>query len=298
MRMNKLYSALIILSFIWGTSFLFMKILLEQLSPAAVVFGRSMFGTLTLMAIVFFKKEKVVKKAMPWGKLFMVGLINNALPWLFICISETKISSGLASIINATTPLWTLIIGFLFFSTIITKSQWFGITIGFIGIVILSDIRSSSFTGNTVGIILMICATACYGVGAQLTKRYLHELSIMQISLFTLATSTIFSFILTLIIDPSSILNMMTLTNFFSFIGIGVFGSGVAYLLYYYLVKEGSPEFASVVTYLVPVTAIIWGAVVLQESVHFSLLIGLTVILIGVYLTSNRQKRKNKQIAA
>lgn len=298
MVVNKLFNALIILSVIWGTSFLFIKLLLDQLGPAAVVFGRSLFGILTLIIIAMVRKDKIITNGMPLGILFLVGVINNALPWLFICISETKISSGLASIINATTPLWTLVIGAIFFSTKMKKKQWIGILIGFVGIFILSDIRSSSFTGSIIGIILMMCATACYGMGAQLTRRYLQGLSIMQISLFTLASSTMIGFILTLFTTPSSFQNMFILTNLFSFIGIGMFGSGVAYLLYYFMVKDGSPEFASLVTYLVPVTAIIWGAIVLKETIHFSLLVGLVVILVGVYLTSNRQTHKNKQIAA
>lgn len=121
--MGKLYGALFLLSLIWGTSFLFMKLLVVHLDPAAVVFGRCLFGTVILFIILLFSKEKINFKQLPWAKLFFVALTNNALPWLLICTSETKITSSLASIFNATTPVWTLLIGFFFFSAFLRNAM-------------------------------------------------------------------------------------------------------------------------------------------------------------------------------
>jgi drug/metabolite transporter (DMT)-like permease len=277
-----------------------MKIILSTMAPAAVVFGRCLFGMVTLFVIFLFSKEKIQFKNRPWGKLVLVALANNALPWLLICSSETIITSGLASIINATTPIWTLMIGFFFFSSSLKKNQWIGILIGFLGIFILSDIKPGDFfTGNTLGIILMTGATFCYGLGAQMSKKYLSQLSVIETSFFTLTISTIVSFIVMIGFAPQSIPAFFHVNILLPFIGLGAFGSGIAYLLFYFLVKKGSPEFASLVTYLVPVSALVWGAILLKEAIHLEMLIGLFVIFFGVYISSRKSKLKSKnEIAA
>lgn len=297
--MGKLYSALAILSIIWGTSFLFVKILLEDMSPAGIVFGRCLFGFLTLAIFAVVKHEKILFKELPLKKLFLVGFLNNALPWLLISAGQTKISSSLASIINATTPIWTLIIGSLFFSTILRKNQWLGIGVGFIGIFIISDLKSGDlFSGHLSGIMFLLGATICYGTGAQLTKKYLSQVTTLHISLFTLFFASIISFCIMLVSSPENLSAFTEWHVIFSLLGLGSLGSGVAYLLYYFLVKRGSPEFASLVTYIVPGSAILWGSFILGESIHFSMIIGLLIIFLGVYITSIKEKQKDKSAAA
>ncbi|WNS77005.1 DMT family transporter [Bacillus sp. DTU_2020_1000418_1_SI_GHA_SEK_038] len=297
--MGKLYSALAILSIIWGTSFLFIKLLLEDLGPAGVVFGRSLFGFLILAIFVLIKREKIHYKELPLTKLFVVGLLNNTLPWLLISMGQTKISSSLASIINATTPIWTLLIGTLFFSTVLRKNQWIGIGLGFIGIFIISDLTSGDLlSGHFSGILFLLGATICYGAGTQLTKKTLGQVSSLHISLFTLFSAALISFFVMLFSSPDSFAAFTEWHVIFSLLGLGSLGSGVAYLLFYYLVKEGGPEFASLVTYLVPGSAILWGAFILGESIHFTMIVGLLIIFLGVYITSTKEKQKEGKAAA
>lgn len=294
--MGKIFSALVGLSLIWGTSFLFIKVLLSSMGPEAVVFGRCLFGTIMLFFIVLISKKKINLRKLPWSKLLLVALMNNALPWLLICSSETKLSSSMASVINATTPIWTLIIGFFFFSSTLRKSQWLGILVGFIGIFIISDFKMGDlYSGNIIGILLMTGATFCYGMGSHLTKKHLAKLSVVETSFFTLVISTVISFVMMLFLAPQSLPSLFTFSTVMPFIGLGALGSGVAYLLFYFLVKNGGPEFASLVTYLVPVSAIIWGAVLLKEEIHFSMLVGLLVIFSGVYISSLKPKRYQEQ---
>ncbi|MGG1678883.1 DMT family transporter [Neobacillus sp. NRS-1170] len=292
--MGKLYTALIGLSLIWGTSFLFIKVLLTSLEPISIVLGRCLFGTIMLFAIIIVKKKKINLKKMPWFKLVLIALTNNVLPWLLICSSETKLTSSMASIINATTPIWTLIIGFFLFSSTLRKSQWFGIFVGFIGIFILSDVKLGDlYSGNLTGILLMTGATFCYGLASHLTKKHLAQLTVLETSFLTLLISTIMSFIIVLFANPRSIASIITTETLGPFIGLGALGSGIAYLLFYYLVKKGSPEFASLVTYLVPISALFWGAIALREEIHLSMIIGLAVIFIGVYIASIKPKEKS-----
>lgn len=294
--MRKQYGALLMLSLIWGTSFLFIKVLLQEMSPIAVVFGRCLFGTIMLFLIAFFRKDKLWNKKLPWGFIFIVALINNLLPWFFISSSETSISSSLASILNATTPIWTLIIGSLFFTTTLRRNQWVGIFIGFIGIYLLSDFKMNEINSiRTIGVILMSAAAICYGMASQMTKKYLKDLTIMQISFFTLFFSTIVSFVLLITISPQSLPSYFQVVNIVPLLGLGALGSGVAYLLYFYLVTKASPEFASVVTYLAPISAIMWGTILLKEELHPSMLLGLLIIFLGVYITTYKSKKINKK---
>lgn len=137
--MGRLYASLFGLGIIWGTSFMFIKILLKTLDPAEVVFGRTFFGAAILLAIAFAAKRSLRPfRELPHAKLLAIALANNVLPWLLISAGETKISSSLASIINATTPIRTLLIGFLIFSARLRRNQWAGAIIGFCGIFVLS----------------------------------------------------------------------------------------------------------------------------------------------------------------
>ncbi|WP_053366042.1 DMT family transporter [Bacillus sp. FJAT-27245] len=292
--MGRLYVSLVGLGMIWGTSFMFIKILLKTLGPAEVVFGRTFFGAAMLLAIAFaVKKSLRPLTGLPHAKLIAIALANNVLPWLLISAGETKITSSLASIINATTPIWTLLIGFLFFSAKLRKNQWIGAFIGFCGIFLLSDFGSNTFgSGNLAGILMMSGAALCYGIGSHMTKKYASGVPIFELSLYTLAFSSVASFIAMLVTGLPDASVFFSLHNIGAFVGLGAVGSGIAYLIYYYLVQKGSPEFAALVTYLAPVFAIIWGAFLLGEEIHLSMMLGLGIIFSGVYISSIKPKAR------
>ncbi|MDQ0973849.1 drug/metabolite transporter (DMT)-like permease [Neobacillus niacini] len=296
--MARLYGALFTLSLIWGTSFLFIKLLVEPLGAWGVVFGRCLFGTFILLLIIAFRKDWKGLKGLPFGIIVLVSLLNNALPWYLIALSETKITSSYASLINATTPIWTLIIGFLFFQNKLRLLQWLGIALGFFGIIILSGVDITSIKGQSiVGLFTMVGATLCYGYSTHLTKKYLSTASVTMISFSTLLVSALISFIVVLLTDRTIFKMILEPSIFGSLIGLGVFGSGFAYLLYYYCIQKGSPEFASLVTYLVPISAMVWGAVILKEEIHFSMITGFILILAGVYVSSKKPKENKIQIS-
>jgi drug/metabolite transporter (DMT)-like permease len=291
--MGKLYGVLGGLSIIWGMSFFFIKILVDELGNWGISFWRCLFGALTLLLVILAKKEFVPWREIPLWPAFFVGLFNNALPWGFIALSETLISSSMASFINAATPIWTMVIGSLWFSVSLTKRQWTGVVVGFAGIFVLADVKIQNILSEDImGVILMIAATMCYGLGAHLSKKYLQHLSVTYISFSTLTMAALISFVLMLVFSPTPIDAIFSSDVILSLVGLGVFGSGIAYLLYYYLVKEGSPEFASLVTYIVPVSAMFWGALLLDEEIYGNMILGLLFIFFGVYLSSYKKSKK------
>jgi len=297
--MGKLYGALLGLSIIWGTSFLFIKLLVEELGNWGVSFWRCVFGACTLFIVMCFKKEFISWRNIPIRSVIVVGLFNCALPWGLIAYSEMLISSSMASFINASTPLWTMVIGTVWFSVSLSRRQWFGVAVGLIGIGILADIKLESiFSENIYGVLLMLGATFCYGLGGQLTKNHLQQLSVIQISFTTLTAAAILSLLFMLVFDQQLNYKIYTGQTILSLVGLGVFGSGIAYLFYYYLVKKGGPEFASFVTYIVPVSAMFWGAMFLNEQISGRMLVGLIFIFYGVYLSSYKNsKRKQMHVA-
>ena len=290
--MARLYIALIGLSLIWGMSFVFIKWLVDPVGVWGTVFLRCLAGALVLLPIYFMQRRKGEKKPFPIWKLIVVGLGNAALPWTLIALSETQINSNTASILNATTPIWTGLIGFLFFSVVLTGFQWIGILVGFAGILVLMNFEVSGiFSSDFVGVGTMVLATMSYAFASQFTKKFLSGTSVVVISTFQLLIGALAGFIGMMLTNPISVGDLASGEVIFGILGLGCLGSGVATLLYFYIMTNGSPEFASTVTYLIPGTAMIWGFVLLGEPVTHNLILGLMIIFIGVFLSSRKSKK-------
>ncbi|WP_349410335.1 DMT family transporter [Pseudalkalibacillus sp. SCS-8] len=291
----RLYMALITLSLIWGTSFYFIKILVEEIGPWGIVFLRCTLGAFTLLLIIIFQKRKFQLKELPWKALVLVGFLNALIPWGLIAISEMKISSSLASIVNATTPIWTSVIGVLIFSVTLNFKQWAGVMIGFLGILVLIDLDPVQlFKEDLIGMGTMIAATLCYGFSSQFTKRHLQGISVMIISVMTLLVGALGSLLIMTFTGASLSVQSFSFDIIGALIGLGVFGSGLAYLLFYYMIQKGSAEFATFVTYLVPITAMVWGWLLLDEHIPPHAIYGLLMIFIGVYLSTRKTVKSHQ----
>lgn len=286
------YMNLILLSLIWGASFFFIKILLTAVQPWTVVMLRSLVGLAVLFVIMVIKRDWADLRKLPWIPLIATGCLNMAIPWGLITMSEQHLTSSVTSVLNATTPLWTMLIGLLFFRMKSSPAQWIGIGLGFVGILILLDLNTVSIISiDLLGFFGMIAATTCYGFAAHLAKKYLSNLSSIQVSLFTLLFSAIVSSVLALGTEEINWSAVFMPQSLLALCGLGMFGSGFAYVLYYMLIQKGGAEFTSMVTYLVPVTAILWGYALLDEAVHWNLLVGLVCISGGVFF-AGRASRK------
>lgn len=294
--MLRLYGALIGLSLIWGLSFVFMKWLLPSAGVWGIVFLRCLAGGIILLPILLWKRREI-KGKLPWKALIVVGICNCGLAWGLISLSETVINSTTASILNATTPIWTGLIGFILFSYRLTSRQWIGIFIGFFGILVLMDFQFGQLFGeNFIGIGTMLAATICYGLAGQLTKRYLSEVGVLVISTFALFTGGIVGLIGMLFTEPFKLQMLLHPLPIFAIIGLGCFGSGLGQLIYFYINKKGSPELAATVTYLIPVSAMVWGYLLLEETITQNIIIGLLIIFAGVYLSSRKPKDKRANL--
>ncbi|MFE0557685.1 DMT family transporter [Paenibacillus lautus] len=296
---RSLYIALILLSLIWGGSFFFIKNLLHDFGPWGIAFLRSTFGFLFITIVMLIMRKPFALREIRWLPTVVIAMINMALPWTLIGFSETRLASSMASVLNATTPIWTMLVGLVFFGSVFRRIQWMGMGVALVGLVILLGIRPGSFiTVDFIGFAAMIGATLCYAVGSQLSKRLLGGLTMYQLTFGTLLGAMVGSGIIAFTTEKIDLSKIVEPANIGSLVGLGIFGSGVAYILFNYMVLKGSPEFATSVTYLVPATAMIWGYTLLDEPIGWSLIIGLILILSGVFITNRGGRTSKESLAA
>ncbi|MFX3635959.1 MAG: DMT family transporter [Candidatus Pristimantibacillus sp.] len=292
---RSLFLALFLLSLIWGGSYFFIKILLHDFGPWTIAFLRSSFGLATIALIMLLLRKPFEFRKIPWVSMAIMALINTAIPWAIIGLSETRITSSMASVLNATTPLWTMVIGVTFFRTVTYRLQWLGMGVAAIGLVTLLGLNTVSVTSvDPLGFIGMIVASLCYAIGSQLSKRLLNGLSMYQITYGTLLCAMLGSGIFAFASEQIPFSQLSSPSNLAAITGLGIFGSGIAYILFYFIVQKGSPEFATMVTYLLPASAIVWGYTMLNEEIHWNLLMGLAFILGGVFLAGRSNSKKTK----
>ena len=291
--MRRGYAALLLLALIWGASFLFIKLAVRDMSPATLVLSRAVLGAFTL-GLIFAARRQTPFPAGTRARLLpflVMAIFGSLLPWFGFGFGELSISSALASILNATTPLWTAI-----FAYWVTPGErpsglnYLGVAIGFLGtgILIAPDLIGQPWRATTLGTLAVAGAAASYAVAALVQRRRLRGVSPLQVGFWQLAFTTPLAGALAV---PTIGATHLRLTSIAAMLVLGVGGSGIAYLLYYFMMNTLGATRATTVTFLLPVTAVFWGASILHEAITTPIILGMVVILLGVFLTSRRQTR-------
>lgn len=278
--------AILLLAFIWGSSFILMKKGLVAYSSSEVAALRMVIAFLCFLPFILYNIKKVDKKY--WKYLIIVGLFGNGIPAFLFTKAETGISSSLAGMLNSLVPLFTITLGVLFFKVPTNKLKFIGVFIGLIGAVML-------ITGNGFNIgesetsysFYVIAATLCYAISVNTIKKYLQEVNSIVVSSFAF-----------LFIGPPLLIYLFTTdfvyttfnnpeaTTALSYIFIlSLFGTAFSLIIFNMLVKQTSALFASTVTYLIPVFAIMWG-VLDGELINLIQVLGIVVILVGIYFVN------------
>src|SRR5438128_1592920 len=286
--MRRGYAALGLLALIWGASFLFIKLAVRDMSPATLVLSRAAAGALTL-ALILAARRQTPFPAGTRARLLpflVMALFGSLLRWFSIGFGELSISSARASILNATTPLWTAV--FAYWVTPAERPSglnYVGVAIGFLGtgILIAPDLIGQPLRATTIGTLAVAGAAASYAVAALVQRRRLRGVSPLQVGFWQLALATPLALAAAL---PTIGATHLQSASIAAIIVLGVGGSGIAYLLYYFMMNTLGGTRATTVTFLLPVTAVFWGASLLHESITIPILAGMLVILIGVFLTS------------
>jgi drug/metabolite transporter (DMT)-like permease len=280
-------SVLLLLAAIWGSSFMFIKLALEDLSPSATMFGRCLVATLMLGGILVVRRGLggAVRCLRDFGRAGIVlGVVSTALPFWLIAWGETRIDSGIAAIANATMPIFVALLAIRFApGERVTGSRAFGIVLGLVGVGVLVGIDPQGGWAGAIGTLAVVLASVSYAVSTLYSQRKLGDSS-------GLLVSTASAFWGAVVLLPFALFQAPTetpgLTALASVAALGIFGTGIGLLLFLYMIENYGSTRASLVVYLLPVTALGYGAVFLDEQIRVTAIVGLALILAGVALGS------------
>lgn len=285
------YFALIGLALIWGGSFLAIKLAVQDMSPEVLLLFRSTSGFLALAIILLIIGRPLFSEG--WrtrlGSFAIMAVTNAVIPWIAIAWGEERISSGLASILNATTTLWTaVLIYWIVPAERPTLLNYLGVALGFTGVVVLvyPDLSAHGVTGNVLGALAVVVAALSYAVNALYQRRRMRHVSVFEVSLGQLAATVLIAIPIAAPTLPQLHVRPLSMA---AVIALGVAATGVAYLLYYYVMNTLGAVRAVGVTLLVPVTAVFWGVVLLHETLSLPIVGGMAIILCGIVLTNLRR---------
>jgi len=290
------WSLLIILSVIWGSSYILIKKGLLVYTPLQVGTMRITFGFLVLLPSAVLKIFRL-----PGRKLFVlliIGIIGNILPYILFAYSQTVLPSSVTGILNALTPIFTMLIAVFIFKYKIKNMQIIGMLLGFLGVMSLAFVDESGVFGSfNIYVMLVVLATLCYSISLNLIKVYLSDINSVIVTGVSLLTVGPVCLIYLLSTDLIHIFNTVPgsgLAMFYIAI-LGIVGTAFAMILYTKLIQITDALFATTVTYLLPIVSIIWGILDGEVLYHIHFVIML-VILIGVYLVNKNFKKKEKLI--
>jgi len=279
----------LILAATWGCSFWWMKLGLEVLAPVQVAFVRLAIGAAALLLVSALTGVRLPRKLSTWRHLFVVAMLVNSVPFTLFAYGETHISSVLAGIINAATPLTTIAVILMAFpEEKPTVERAVGLLVGFVGILVVVGVWQGLGSGEWTGVAACLGAVTCYGVAFPYTRRHLAGLPESGVALATGQVMCAAVVLLPLGVAAGPLHGPITVEPVLGMLGLGALGSGIAFVLNYQIVRAAGPSTASTVTYLTPLFAIAVGSAFLGETVAWHEPIGGLVVLLGVAVAQGR----------
>lgn len=284
--------AYLALGLVWGCSFIFIELGLVFLSPFGVTFVRCALGAITLMIFAKARKVGLPKGKSIWRKLWVVAMLLNVVPGVLFAFAQQYITSALAGIINATTPLMTLIFILLIFrEEKIKREQVYGLLIGALGVMTVMGVWKELGDNHLIGVIALLIAVSCYGASYPYSTRNVIPLRLKPEALATgqllMATITLLPLF---IFDGFSSDNYET-KSIIAMLCLGIFGSGFAYIWNFSVTAAAGSAIGSTVTYITPVVAVIVGWLYLNEAIAWHEPVGALVVIIGALLSQGRLNR-------
>jgi drug/metabolite transporter (DMT)-like permease len=285
----------IALGIVWGCSFIFIKLGLEFLTPFGVAFGRCALGALALLIYSRMKKISLVRDRRMLGHLWVVSLLLNVIPGILFALAETEVTSILAGIINAVTPLMTLIAIILVSrNEPPTKPQVIGLLIGFLGVLTVLGAWNGLGTNPLWAILVLLAAVTCYGFSFPYSRRFILPANLSPESMATAQVSLGALTLLPLFIFDGVNGDECRIGPVVAMVALGVFGSGFAYIWNFTIMRAAGSAIASSVTYVTPVVAVMVGLIFLQEKLHWYEPVGAIVVLLGAAIAQGRIPLKSK----
>ena len=285
--------AYLALGLVWGCSFIFIKLGLEFLTPFGVAFVRCALGAITLLIVVKLMKINLPKEKSTWYKLWVVAMLLNVAPGILFAYAQLHVTSVLAGIINATTPLATLVVMLIAFREEKLKAeQIYGLLLGGLGVMVVLGIWQGIGDNQLTGVIALLIAVTCYGISFPYSKRNIIPLGLKPEAAATtqliMAAITLLPFYL---YDGISQNNYRPV-NIFAMLALGILGSGFAYIWNFSIIAAAGSSIASSVTYLTPVVAVFVGWLFLGEVIVWHEPVGALLVILGAAVSQGRFNRR------
>ena len=288
---------LLLLAAIWGASFMFMRVGSPEFGPIVFATLRTSIAAIFLIiCLVLFKETNALKGR--WRDIFVVGALNTAIPFTLFSFATLTLTAGTASVLNATAPMFSAIVAYIWLKDKLSLSAMFGLVIGFLGVYLLVSDNlhfDIEFTDKSVEnnallpTLAAMLAALCYGISANYTKKNLSTIKPLALAAGSQISATTMLLPLSLFFIPETLPSSNAM---WSVLLIGVICTGVAYILFFRLIAQLGPAKAISVTYLIPAFGILWGALFLGETISLMMLLGGGIILLGVALTTGVLRRK------
>ena len=287
------WSLLAVLSVLWGGSFFFNGVVLKELPPLTVVLLRVALAAMILLPVLRAYQIRFPVGLSGWKPFFAIALLNNVLPFSLIVIGQTYIPSGLASILNATTPLFTVMVMAAAGDEKLHARRVVGVVTGLIGVIILhgQDLHGQDRgfqSGEGVGILLCLAAAFSYGLSALYARRKLSNSPPLATATFQLLASALMMTIVAAVVERPWQLAMPGVTTWLAMIGLSALSTALAYIVFFQVLRRSGSTNVMLVTLLIPVTAILLGYLVLGESISLREIIGALVIGSALLLMDGR----------
>ncbi len=284
----KNFLLLILLAALWGPSFLFIKVAVVEIPPLTLVLGRVGLAAVLLTVFLLVQGKSLPRSRTVWRHLAVMGLVHNAIPFVLFGWGELYIDSALASILNGTVPLFTIVLAHYFVADDrLTPAKLIGVLIGFGGLLLLmTPTFGDGLQGSTLGLVAVTLACLLYGVAIVYSRNNLRGLPPLVAPAGQMIMATIYLLPLSLLVDRPFSLALPTLPAIGSMLALGVLGTAVAFVVYYRLLETAPASYVSMTTYVIPVFGVILGVLVLNEQLTWHAYAGFALILLGVMIVN------------
>jgi drug/metabolite transporter (DMT)-like permease len=272
---------------IWGASFLFIELALTFLTPIGVAFGRTFFGAIAMVITILIFKSKLPTSLEAWKRLTIAGILMSSVPFVLFAYAQTQVTSALAAIINAVTPITTVIVVLIAFRTEKLKLHVItGIMLGLLGVLVVLGAWQGFGQNDSLAILAMLVAVIFYGIGTPYVRKYVTPLNLAtEVSVFGQIGTAALTLLPFYLLSGPLITDTPEIQSVAAIVVLGALGSGVAYLLYYKILDVVGSAIASSVTYITPVIAVVLGVILLGEQLHWYEPVGGVIVILGAAIS-------------
>jgi drug/metabolite transporter (DMT)-like permease len=279
---------LLLLAFVWGWSFLYIKVSVEGMTPTTVAAARVTLGAIALHVWLRYKRMPMPRDRTFWRHAAVAAVFANIIPFTLLAWGEERITSALTAVLNASTPLFTALAGLLYLKTRMDRRGVVGLLVGIAGVAIAAGVGGADLAGSSAtGALAAVGAGACYGFALTYASRHQMGVSPLVAAAGQLSAGIV---LLLPVAVATSVHDGIELRphRVLAVALLGFVGTGFAYLLYYRSVAELGPTTTSLVTYMVPVIAVAVGVALLDETFHVRVVLGGVMIILGIALVQHR----------